>query len=566
MNDRFDEIPLAPRALEALLLSVPALVVYAIAAWLLRDWLIDDAGISIAYAFNLFHGQGWVAQPGDVPIEGFSNPLWTLLLSPIVGGFPNHLTLVTKLLSWLCVWLTFASVVAVVYRTSAPPLWRWVAVAATLLLALLPPFAIWSQSGLENPLYAWLVALLVLQLQRYAANEAGAAIACGLIVALLALTRPDGLIFIPAFAVVWLLSLRTTLQPVRALFAYLLAMGLPLISYLTFRQSYFGEWLANTWLVKGGPGGGEMIDLLTLRPWVRESVFAHVHDAFSWRGVVIMPLVFFGALIAVARRPTATLALLVMFVGTLALVVLMPPDWMGERRFATPFFTVLAPLTMIALGALCAIAQLRWRRFPARLAFVALAVVVLANSAWIARPRLIAFAADPTAPFADISSDQAQRFNHYRAVLIDDGLVGQTSLLSPDAGGNLVYGRSVYLDMAGLVNRDIAIVSRDHGWKGVLDHVFTVLRPSFIRVHDSWAVASQMFDDPRFIADYVPIVESRAKRQDDTLINPTMNGDYLRRDLATDERLDGMRNAELPALQPFPRVESQRSSSLNLVP
>src|SRR5215831_18915345 len=52
-------------------------------AWLLRDWLIDDAGISFAYARNLAAGHGLVAQPGSTPVEGFSNPLWTLLVAGI---------------------------------------------------------------------------------------------------------------------------------------------------------------------------------------------------------------------------------------------------------------------------------------------------------------------------------------------------------------------------------------------------------------------------------------------------------------------------------------------------
>src|SRR5580765_6758811 len=58
--------------------------ILAIQAWALRSWLVDDAGISMSYARNLGLGAGLVAQAGDPPVEGYSNPLWVLLLCPLV--------------------------------------------------------------------------------------------------------------------------------------------------------------------------------------------------------------------------------------------------------------------------------------------------------------------------------------------------------------------------------------------------------------------------------------------------------------------------------------------------
>ena len=56
---------------------------------LLGDWIIDDAGISFAYARNLAEGHGLVSQPGRVPVEGFSNFLWVLACVPFLwtGAF-----------------------------------------------------------------------------------------------------------------------------------------------------------------------------------------------------------------------------------------------------------------------------------------------------------------------------------------------------------------------------------------------------------------------------------------------------------------------------------------------
>ena len=50
---------------------------------LLWDWYVEDAAISFAYARHLAHGDGLVAFVGGERIEGYSNPLWVLLLTPL---------------------------------------------------------------------------------------------------------------------------------------------------------------------------------------------------------------------------------------------------------------------------------------------------------------------------------------------------------------------------------------------------------------------------------------------------------------------------------------------------
>ena len=45
--------------------------------------LFDDAMISMRYAANLAAGHGLVWNPGDTPVEGFTNPLWTSFMAAI---------------------------------------------------------------------------------------------------------------------------------------------------------------------------------------------------------------------------------------------------------------------------------------------------------------------------------------------------------------------------------------------------------------------------------------------------------------------------------------------------
>jgi hypothetical protein len=51
------------------------IVVFTLHALSFGVWIIDDAAISFAYSRNLATGHGLVAQLGDAPIEGYSNPL-----------------------------------------------------------------------------------------------------------------------------------------------------------------------------------------------------------------------------------------------------------------------------------------------------------------------------------------------------------------------------------------------------------------------------------------------------------------------------------------------------------
>lgn len=67
--------------LRAALALALCFAIYAFAAALLGDWIMDDAGISYAYAGNLAGGHGLVSQPGRPPVEGFSNFLWVVLLA-----------------------------------------------------------------------------------------------------------------------------------------------------------------------------------------------------------------------------------------------------------------------------------------------------------------------------------------------------------------------------------------------------------------------------------------------------------------------------------------------------
>ena len=63
--------------------AVPT-AVFALHAVLYGRWIVDDAGITFAYARSLATGAGPVLQPGAEAVEGWSNPAWLALLLSLI--------------------------------------------------------------------------------------------------------------------------------------------------------------------------------------------------------------------------------------------------------------------------------------------------------------------------------------------------------------------------------------------------------------------------------------------------------------------------------------------------
>ena len=60
----------------------------------IAPYQLDDAYITYRYAANVIDGHGPVFNPGTEPVEGFSSPLWLLLLSlgALILGIPSYIS------------------------------------------------------------------------------------------------------------------------------------------------------------------------------------------------------------------------------------------------------------------------------------------------------------------------------------------------------------------------------------------------------------------------------------------------------------------------------------------
>jgi hypothetical protein len=524
-----------PLAWVAVLLPFALFVVHAS---LFRWWLIDDAGISIAYARNLAHGHGLVAQPGVAPVEGFSNPLWTLLIAPLVASPAVDPTLPLKLASLALVLGTFV-LVALVARRLFGSSWRSGAVtlASLAFVSLDTGFVVWTTSGLENPLYAFLCALVCLLGVGSAAESGrrgpGREIGAGLVAAALALTRPDGIVFLVAFPLVLAVGVARAPSTWRTgllrLAVHLGAVLTPIAVYLGFRLVYFGDLLPNTYRAKGA----ELLSAGTSR-FLEDCAgrgLDVVRGVFAGWTVPVLLLLAGGLLHLVVRRwrTSAVVLLLPALLCAGAIYCLLPDDWMAEYRFATPLLLLLPLVLFGLLAELLADLALPSRASVAVFSGVAMLLVLHTGAVHV--HRTMAFARAPVVPFAAVVDHCAKQFDDYADEL---GLT-EASLLCPDVGGTLCASRLRVCDLAGLSDRRLARLINT-GPRATGDYVLGELCPTFIHVHDYWSGHAGLFADRRFRRLYATIWERPSawglRRGDSTLCD----GDYVRRDVLDSER------------------------------
>lgn len=258
------------------------------------DFIGDDAYISFRYAENLVRHGDLTWNPGERPVEGYTNFLWTLLLAAglSVGVVPERLAPVLGALFGVLGLLALYWLGRVLAGAGGPdprhPT-RRLAWYRELLggrapptgWALLPPgitaawgtYACWSSGGLETPLFAFLTLAGITQYLREEvvrsedAPQAPPLPTSFLWFALAALTRPEGaLVFavVGAHRLSWTLAsalvsrVRSGREAARALLDGALQWnGLWVVgflalygAYFAWRYEHYGFLYPNTYYVK----------------------------------------------------------------------------------------------------------------------------------------------------------------------------------------------------------------------------------------------------------------------------------------------------------------------------
>lgn len=218
-------------------------------------FLTDDAFISFRYARNLAEGNGLVFNPGGERVEGYTNFLWVVILAVLSRlGLPPEIA--SQILGFLLTGALWGLVAVYTLRDPPNEPHRWLVVVPLLFLAVTRSVAVWTTGGLETRLYETLILGGVLSLMAGLETPGPGGrwpTVAGILFALAALTRPDGLLIgACCFIVAGSILMRRGRGAWRLLVAPGAAFALPVASHYLFRRAYYGDWLPNTYYAKVG--------------------------------------------------------------------------------------------------------------------------------------------------------------------------------------------------------------------------------------------------------------------------------------------------------------------------
>jgi hypothetical protein len=503
----------------------------------------DDAFISFRYADNLAAGRGLVFNPGE-RVEGYSNPLWTVLFAlPMwlgIGRWDLGPLVLAKCVGAVLALATLWVVRSVASRRGARSAWM-----ALLYCGGVAPNAFWNIGALETPLLAL---FLVLAVRDYLDQEIGDVRPERLSRSsswflLAALTRPEPVVL---FAVAWALrawrSIRSCTLGWREQSRFALPFLVPYGAFLVWRFAYYGSWLPNTYYAKR-----------------YEDPFAFVRGeqylTGAMRDLRLDALVAFVVLaLVVSRGSSRRLGFLSALVAThLGATCYEGGDWMPVYRLLAPIVPVLSLWLVEAWAVLRGIVEgdarplaplpawlakeerlLRyWRRLtgPALALFrrvprtvtrravdlAAFAVMALAIVFSVRASRLSGI-------LSGYSRIELDRFGHFEVARWMRGNLAPGLLAIGDAGIIPYYTRFPVLDMFGLMDPHIARLEGERHVKFDVDYVLQ-RRPAYVHIVVTRAADGSLtsphvygrtlLKDPRFSRDYVAIREFVAE---DTIV------------------------------------------------
>ncbi|TNF34793.1 MAG: hypothetical protein EP312_05485 [Gammaproteobacteria bacterium] len=239
-------------------LSVIGLLVVAsvlcFAGWNILHFTVDDAYIFYRYAANSIQGYGYVWNPFPfLPVEGYSSLLWLVLLDVswrVTGISPDitshYWSLFFSYASLgLSAWILMRFPLKMQFEKLRLPL-MWLLVFGLLLHR---NFITWSSSGLETSMFnflvlAWLFSGFLFQ-ESYRVKHF---IFMALCASAIYLSRPEGQLYLIATLVCSLVAF--WLSKNRVFLLLLAAMILLAAVHLSWRFSFYGEWLPNTYYAK----------------------------------------------------------------------------------------------------------------------------------------------------------------------------------------------------------------------------------------------------------------------------------------------------------------------------
>jgi hypothetical protein len=461
---------------------------------------VDDAAISFSYSRQLAERGELMHTASSERVEGFSNPSWTVLcaipfllhMDPYI--FARAIGLMALLAS---LWLVHRSMVLVCPRSAA------IQLAAPLVLGMAPCVGFWTQAGLETTFVAFLLALsihlaLLEELMGHPPRS-------GLVLALLALTRPEGIIFAAPVAGYKLLRWWRPVgqrPPRSAHLLNLVFLLVPVALYLLWRRVYFAAWVPNTYFTKSGA-----LELLQPLDAHLSRGDLYVLGFFSiyhlWPCVLASPLV-----LALRARWAEGVMVIGVAATNLAFVLWADGDWMGDFRFfamVMPAYALL--LALVVQGCVDLVDRLggrgesRRRRVVERIGHALAVVLVVCSAVFGVFPTLRSYGRSGW-----VSMELVRHQGRTLELIAREHGLPRASIAVPDVGGSGLGANVHVIDTVGLVDR---VFARCKGRPDIVrQYFFEEARPDFYQAHSHWLRYYGLPLHPEFSRDYVQLPES----------------------------------------------------------
>lgn len=199
------------------------------------------------YAQRFVEGKGLSWNDGH-PVEGYSNLLWILGISALAKTGLDFI-LSARILGIIC---SLGTILSIINHFRKQKIAKEYLFLGIILLITTPCFAIWAIGGLEQPLYAFLLTLTIIEVSEIVNKSNFRRVYfLSLWLGLLALTRPDGFLFtMITFGFLFITYYKNKSFSIKICCFVFLIPALFLLLQLIFRYSYYGELVPNTALVK----------------------------------------------------------------------------------------------------------------------------------------------------------------------------------------------------------------------------------------------------------------------------------------------------------------------------
>ncbi len=490
-----------------ILCLIACILFYCILCYYISPFVPDDAYISFRYAENLAEGNGLTFNPGEKPVESYSNFLWILITA---AAFYLQLD-ISLFIIYFGMFLGIISILVfyhILKNLGMDPAKR---IILLILFSFSGPFILYSVSGMETSLYCLVMLLIIACLERII-RKGGLIwhILLAVFCVILNMTRPEGivmyfiilgLLIVSGFIPERFLDRKVSINISKRYIITGIIIFLCLLTiYQAWRISYFGEVFSTPFLTKKGGGRSLLFSYYINFRW-----FFLTHNIhFAPLGYYYLPLYILGlysviaSFISKGRKIPVFEAAVLLIVIAYSLFYVNFVDWMPAMRYFVPFI----PLLLIVSGAGLKL-LFDWERPLSRILnySVIILIIFILNFSFI------------TALKRDAVNLQESTQKSLRAIgeWLNENLPEDTLFAISDAGAAPFYSKLPVFDINPFSLIDINIAkngwSDDYFFEKSPDVVafvsFSITSPNFYEMH------YRLYSNPRFRENYRLIGISR---------------------------------------------------------